>query len=171
MRRATHGRWPRRSGILMGVGILTDTMRHTVEQRRCGRVVSRTPDGVRQEANHDWLAVWDDTTLAFPDTGAAPTVRNLIESPAVEVTVVDPGAGAGFRFAGTSHVLISGPLFDRLRSFYATRGLHTGFEHVVFVAVDRVTPVAGAGAPESDEAACNGGLVRSESTREVNQNP
>jgi predicted pyridoxine 5'-phosphate oxidase superfamily flavin-nucleotide-binding protein len=127
-------------------------MRRTVERQRSGRVASGAADGTRQEAAHDWLAVWDDTTLAFADVGATATVRNLIESPPVEVTVVDPDTGRGFRFAGTARVLLSGPTFDRVRAFYSARGLHAAFEHVVFVAVESVAPAA-AGAPESDEAA------------------
>src|SRR5262245_39327651 len=151
------------------MGILTDTMRRAVEQQRCGRVASRAPDGARQDAEQAWLAVWDDVTLAFADMGTAPTVRNLIESPPVEITVVDPESGAGFRFAGTSRVLLSGPTFDRMRSFYSARGLHAAFEHVVFVRVDRVVPV-GAGV-ESDEAAGDGGLVRSRPDRGLDQKP
>jgi predicted pyridoxine 5'-phosphate oxidase superfamily flavin-nucleotide-binding protein len=151
------------------MGILTDTMRRAVERQRSGWVTSRAPDGARQEAEQAWLAVWDDATLAFADTGADATVRNLIESPPVEITVVDPENGTGFRFAGTSRVLLSGPTFERMRSFYSERGLHAALEHVVFVNVDRVDRV-GAGV-ESDEAAGDGGLVRSRSDRDLDQKP
>jgi hypothetical protein len=75
-----------------------------------------------------------------------------VEVPAVDVTVVDPETGAGYRFIGTARVLLSGPTFDRLRELFAARGLHAEFEHVVFVDVADVVAVPLDGG-ESDEAA------------------
>jgi len=125
---------------------LDDAMRGAVERQGSGRVVSRAPDGGREEAQHSWLAVWDAATLAFADVGAAQTVRNLVESPDVEVVVTDPETGAGFRFAGAARVLLSGPTFDRMRAFFTARGLASAFEHVVFVDVQDVVTVASGGA-------------------------
>ena len=135
--------------------VLTQSMRRAVDRLGSGRVVSRTPRGARQDVVHDWLAVWDDATLAFVDASAstgggagalAATVRNLVESPPVAVVVHDPDAGVEFQFRGTARVLLSGPTFDRVRAFYSARGLHATFEHVVFVDVaECISGEAGSG--------------------------
>jgi len=119
------------------MGILTDAMKRCIERQRLGFVASASPSGVPNLSPKGSLAVWDDDTLVFADTRSPATVRNLVENPAVEINVVDPLSRAGWRFKGHARVLVSGPTWERVRAFYAERGLHRPFEHVVFVRVER----------------------------------
>lgn len=134
--------------------MLSPEMKSCVERQRLGFVATVGPDGAPSISPKGSLAVWDDTTLVFVDVRSPVTVRNLIENPAVEINVVDVMARAGWRFRGRARVLLSGPTFERVRAFYAARGLLRPFEHVVFVGIERVaalrSPAYDDGAPEDE---------------------
>ena len=134
--------------------MLSSEMKACVERQRLGFVASVGADGAPRISPKGSLAVWDDATLVFADVRSPVTVRNLIENPAVEINVVDTLTRSGWRFRGRAHVLLSGPTFERVREFYAARGMRRAFEHVVFVGVEHAaalrSPAYDDGAAEDD---------------------
>jgi len=134
--------------------MLSPEMKSCVERQRLGFVASVGGDGAPSISPKGSLAVWDDATLVFVDVRSPVTVRNLIENPAVEINVVDVLTRAGWRFRGRARVLLSGPTFERVREFYAARGMQRPFEHVVFVGVEHTaalqSPAYDDGAVEDD---------------------
>lgn len=134
--------------------MLSPEMKDCIERQRLGFVASVGADGAPRISPKGSLAVWDDATLLFVDVRSRTTVRNLIENPAVEINVVDTVARTGWRFRGRARVLLSGPTFERVREFYAARGLRRPFEHAVFVVLEHTaalrSPAYDDGTPESD---------------------
>jgi hypothetical protein len=124
------------------VGILNDAMKQLVEQQRLGWVATVRGDGAPHLSPEGTLAVWDDDTLVFADIASRETALHLLENPAVEVAVLDPQAGAGWRFRGQARLLLSGPTFDRLAAFYRERGVAGVVHHMVLVGVETASQLA-----------------------------
>ena len=120
---------------------LTPAMRFLVDRQRLGFVATVCPDGSPHVSPQGTLAVWNDATLVFADVASPGTVRNLLENPACEISVVDPWARKGYRFRGRARLLLLGPTFDRLLDFYRRRQVDATVRHMVLVDVEEVAPV------------------------------
>jgi predicted pyridoxine 5'-phosphate oxidase superfamily flavin-nucleotide-binding protein len=121
--------------------LLTTAMRRAIEQAAWGLVATVRPVGTPKLALVSNLAVWDDDGLVFPEIAAPDMIRDLLEHPAIAITVIDAASQQGFHFEGTARLLLSGPTFDRLSAFYTGRGLTQPAEHMVLVRLSRATPV------------------------------
>src|ERR1700687_2188866 len=101
----------------MGAKLTADMKRVVVEQR-LAFVATVCPDETPNLSPKGTIAVWDETHLVFADIRSPGTVADLRVNSAVEINVVDPFARKGYRFKGTSELLMAGELFDRILSFY-----------------------------------------------------
>jgi len=120
---------------------LTPAMRALVDRQRLAFVATVDPDGTPHVAPQGTLAVWTDATLVFADVASPGTVRNLLENPVCEISVVDPWARKGYRFRGRARLLVLGPTFDRLLDFYRRRHVDVPVHHMVLVDVEEASPV------------------------------
>jgi len=84
------------------------------------------PDGTPNLSPKGTISVWDDDHLVFADIRSPGTITNLWKNPSVEINVVDPFARKGYRFKGTSEVIVDGELFQQIMNFYRGRWVDAG---------------------------------------------
>ena len=101
----------------MGAKLTADMKRVVVEQR-LAFVATVCPDGTPNLSPKGTISVWDDDHLVFADIRSPGTITNLWKNPSVEINVVDPFARKGYRFKGTSEVIVGGELFQQIMNFY-----------------------------------------------------
>jgi len=58
--------------------------------------------------------VVDDDTLAYAESAANKTLRNLEQNPNISVLVFDLEKREGYQFKGTTELIKEGPLFDTI---------------------------------------------------------
>lgn len=126
--------------------LLTDDMKRVVTEQRLGFVATICADSTPNLSPKSTTAVWDDSHLMFADLSSPQTVANLRHNPAVEINVVDPLAGTGYRFKGSGTVLTGGPLYEqalnRLKSrMAAPPDLRKRVNSIVLVKVERALPL------------------------------
>ena len=123
------------------MGLLTADMKRVVSEQRLGFVATVCPDGTPNLSPKGTTAVWDDDHLVFANIRSPGTLANLRQNAAVEVNVVDPVVRKGYRFKGAATVLESGPLYDRIITFYKDRGVASAIREVVLVRVHSALPI------------------------------
>ena len=79
-----------------------------IEQVRMGFVASITPDGRPSLSPKGTFVVLDDCKVAFGEIRSPGTIRNIGQSPEVEVNFVDGFNRKGWRLRGTTSVLPKG---------------------------------------------------------------
>ncbi len=124
------------------MGILTNDMRRVVDEQRLGFVATVCPDGTPNLSPKGTTAVWDDDHLVFADIRSPQTVANLRRNPVLEINVVDPFVRKGYRFKGRATVLVAGPLFEEIVTFYQRRGVAHPIVSIVLMTVERALPVS-----------------------------
>jgi predicted pyridoxine 5'-phosphate oxidase superfamily flavin-nucleotide-binding protein len=123
---------------------LTEDMKRVIREQRLGYVATVCPDGTPNLSPKGTTRVWDDDHLVFADIRSPRTIANLKQNPAVEINVVDWFTRKGYRFKGIATVIESGPLFDKLVSFYNQPGLSDAphrIQAIVMVKVQRALPL------------------------------
>ena len=123
------------------MGILTADMKRVVEQQRLGFVATVCPDGTPNLSPKGTTAVWDDDHLIFANIRSPGTLANLRQNVTVEVNVVDPFVRKGYRFKGVASILESGPLYDKVLSFYRERGSQFAIREIVMIQVQTAQPI------------------------------
>ena len=116
-------------------------MRRLVTDHAVAHVVTRGDDGTRHSSPHASLMPWDGDRLAFVEIQRGRTLANLGRSRAVDVEVVDPLRGKGYRFTGEARVLTEGLLYDIVCAHQVEPELRTFVEAVVIVDVRSVAPL------------------------------
>ena len=79
-----------------------------IERVRMGFVASITPDGCPSLSPKGTFVVLDDCRVAFGEIRSPGTIRNIGQSPEVEVNFVDGFNRKGWRLGGTASVLPKG---------------------------------------------------------------
>ena len=123
------------------MGVLTADMKRVVEQQRLGFVATVCPDGTPNLSPKGTTAVWDDDHLIFANIRSPGTLANLRQNVTVEVNVVDPFVRKGYRFKGVASILESGPLYDKVLSFYRERGSQFAIREIVMIQVQTAQPI------------------------------
>jgi uncharacterized protein len=123
------------------MGTLTIDMKRVVEQQRLGFVATVCPDGTPNLSPKGTTAVWDDDHLIFANIRSPGTLANLRQNANVEVNVVDPFVRKGYRFKGVASILESGPLYDKLLTFYKERGSQFAIREIVMIQVQIAQPI------------------------------
>src|SRR6266852_673318 len=104
------------------MSVLNSEMKCLVERQRLGFVATVCPDGTPNLSPKGTTAVWDDDHLVFANIRSPGTLANLRQNANVEVNVVDPVLGKGYRLKGVASVLDSGAPYDGAIAFYTARG-------------------------------------------------
>jgi hypothetical protein len=116
-------------------------MRRLVADHGVAHVVTRDEGGTRQSSPRASLMPWDGDRLAFVESGSSRTLANLRRAPGLDIEVVDPLRGRGYRFSGRARVLTEGMLFDIVCAHQVEPELRRLVEAVVIVEVDSVSPL------------------------------
>jgi len=124
-------------------------MRRLVADHGVSRVVTQDLDGTRHSTPRASLMPWDGDRLAFVEVSDGRTLANLRRSPRVEVDVVDPLRGRGYRFTGDARVLTDGLLFEIVCKNQVDAELRPFVEAVVIVDVRFATSLV-APLPQAD---------------------
>jgi hypothetical protein len=123
---------------------LTAEMKRVVLEQRLGFAATVCPDGTPNLSPKGTTTVLDDDHLLFADIWSPQTVRNLEDSPAIEINVVDPVVRKGFRFKGCATLHSAGDVYERGLRLLAERGYDVRADrvnHIVVVAVERAAPL------------------------------
>jgi predicted pyridoxine 5'-phosphate oxidase superfamily flavin-nucleotide-binding protein len=123
------------------MGILTADMKRIVGEQRLGFVATVCLDSTPNLSPKGITAVWDDDHLVFANIRSPGTLANLRQNASVEVNVVDTLVRKGYRFKDVASVLESGPLYDKVITFYKERGVASVIREVVMVRVQCAQPV------------------------------
>ena len=123
------------------MGLISADMKRVVEEQRLGFVATVCPDGSPNLSPKGTTAVWDADHLVFANIRSPGTLANLRQNANVEVNVVDPFVRKGYRFKGVASVFASGPLYDKIITFYKERGVTSAIREVVMVRVQRAQPI------------------------------
>ena len=123
------------------MGLISADMQRVVEETRLGFVATVCPDGTPNLSPKGTTAVWDADHLVFANIRSPGTLANLQHNANVEVNVVDPFVRKGYRFKGIATVLDSGPLYDKVITFYKERGSVSAIREIVMVRVHRALPI------------------------------
>lgn len=121
--------------------ILTPAMRRLVGDHGVAHVVTRAEDGTQQSSPRASLMPWDGDRLAFVESRSSRTLANLRRAPELDVEVVDPLRGKGYRFSGRARVVSEGMLFDIVCAHQVEPELRRLVEAVVIVDVESVSPL------------------------------
>src|SRR5262245_16110772 len=123
------------------MGVLTADMKRVVNEQRLGFVATVCPDGTPNLSPKGTTAVWDDDHLVFANIRSPGTLANLRLNANVELNVVDPFVRKGYRFKGFAAILESGPLYDKLLTFYRDRGSQNAIREIVVIRVQTALPI------------------------------
>ncbi|CAI9832727.1 MAG: pyridoxamine 5'-phosphate oxidase family protein [Nitrosopumilus sp.] len=100
-------------------------------------VATASRGGVPNVSPKGTLVPLDGSTLAFAEIRSPDTVRNILENPRVEISVVDPASRRGYLFTGTASVVDD----PGLVSLYRAAGVRSRVRRVVLVDVESAEPV------------------------------
>lgn len=120
---------------------LTADVKKFVERQKLGFVATVCPDGSPNLSPKGTVTVWDDDHLAFLDIHSPGTVENLLQNPAIEISMVDVFVRKGFRFKGTAKVISGGDLFNSMLTKYGEAAKKYKVRNVVLIHVERVLEV------------------------------
>ncbi len=136
------------------MGILTGEMKRMVREQRLGSVATVCADGTPTSLRKAPPPSGTTSTSCSQTFAPPATVANLANSPTVEIHVVDPLVRKGYRFKGRATTHNSGPLFEKIVSFYRARGLASPIRTAVLVKVERaaalISPVYDLGLAEHE---------------------
>jgi uncharacterized protein len=116
-------------------------MRRLVAAHRVAHVSTTNADGSRHTTPRASLQPWDGDRLVFVESHRGRALDNLERSSRVDVEVVDPLRGKGYRFSGRARVLRSGLLFDIVCAHQVDPELRRFVEAVVLVDVGIASPL------------------------------
>ena len=130
--------------------MLTADMKRIIQQHSLGYVATTGPDGAPNVSPKGTFFVVDDNTIAFGEIRSPGTIRNLRTNPRIEVNFVDPFVRKGYRFAGTTVVVLREDAgFDALLDHFKG-ALGERIRAIVAITVTKALPLA---SPVYDDAA------------------
>jgi uncharacterized protein len=118
-------------------------MKRIIREQRLGFVATVDPDGTPNLSPKGTMVVLDDDHIAFGEIRSPNTIRNLRNTPELEINFVDPFARKGYRFKGTAEIIgLEDPGFRMLFPEFAQWGeLSNRIRAVVKIHVERALPL------------------------------
>ena len=121
--------------------VLTPNMRDLVADFGVGYIATVSVDGTPHISPRGSLTPWGPDQLVFLEVRCKTTYANLLERPAVAITVIDPLSRLGYRFTGRASVVTDGPLFEDVCSDKLVVELHHCVHAIVSVTVQSAEPL------------------------------
>jgi predicted pyridoxine 5'-phosphate oxidase superfamily flavin-nucleotide-binding protein len=115
---------------------ITDEMKQFIHRQKLGFVATVSSNNMPNLSPKGTIYVFDDEHLIFADIKSPQTMKNLQSNPSIEVNVVDPMARRGYRFKGTSNILLSGKEFEKILLMYKDNGIESKINAIVKIHVD-----------------------------------
>ena len=116
------------------MAILSDEAKSLIAQHRPGFIATSDENGRPNVSPKGSFQVLDDEHVLFADVNSPRTIANLRQNPQASAIVFDPDTNHGCRVWGTTEIVDSGEVFDRMNTVLATMNMQA--KHVVIVAVD-----------------------------------
>jgi hypothetical protein len=101
---------------------LTPEIRRFVTHQRLAHVATVSREGLPHVSPKGSLRVFGDDELVWADIQSTVTVQNIRANPRTEIEVVDVYVRKGYRFKGTSRVLESGDVHNKVVGLYHSEG-------------------------------------------------
>ena len=115
---------------------ITDEMKQLIHKQKLGFVATISADNTPNLSPKGTIYVYDDEHLIFADIKSPKTMKNLQSNPAIEINVVDPITRKGYRFKGTSSIIVTGTEFEKILSMYKDNGIESKINAIVKIHVD-----------------------------------
>lgn len=115
---------------------ITDEMKQFIHRQKLGFVATVSSDNTPNLSPKGTIYVYDDEHLIFADIKSPQTMKNLQSNPAIELNVVDPLKRKGYRFKGTSKIILNGDEFEKIISMYQDNGIESKINAIVKIHVD-----------------------------------
>jgi len=123
------------------MGLLTQEIKDFVNKTKLGFIATVCPDGTPNLSPKGTTIAWDNDHLAFADICSPGTVNNLLNSPTIEINVVDVFIRKGYRFKGTAKIFSEGPVYNDVIASYGEAVSKYDIKNIVLVKVDRVLQI------------------------------
>lgn len=122
--------------------MLSEYIKNFLKNQKLGYVATVSKDNKPNVSPKGTLIVWDSIHLAFADIRSPDTMKNLMENPAIEISVIDPILRKGYLFSGSTKIISSGLLYDDILYHYRNSGVKSPIGAIVLVKVDHVEEVS-----------------------------
>ena len=121
--------------------MITPEIKDFLNLQKIGYVATVTSDGKPNISPKGTIIGWTSEILAFADIRSPDTMKNLQDSPDVEINVIDPLLRKGYLFEGTARIIGDGTIYEEILNYYRTNGIKSPINSIVLVDVSNVSEV------------------------------
>ncbi len=121
--------------------MITQEIKDFLNLQKLGYVATVSPDGKPNISPKGTIIGWNSEMLAFADIRSPDTMKNLQNSPHVEINVIDPLLRKGYLFQGVAKIIVSGEMYDGILDYYRVNGIKSQINSIVLVDVSGVSEV------------------------------
>ena len=121
--------------------MITPEIKDFLNLQKLGYVATVTSDGKPNISPKGTIIGWTSEILAFADIRSPDTMKNLQDSPDVEINVIDPLLRKGYLFEGTARIIGNGTIYEEILNYYRTNGIKSPINSIVLVDVSNVSEV------------------------------
>ena len=121
--------------------MITQEIKDFLNLQKLGYVATVTSDGKPNISPKGTIIGWTTEILAFADIRSPDTMKNLHDSPDVEINVIDPLLRKGYLFEGTTRIIENGTIYEEILNYYRSNGIKSPINSIVLVDVSNVSKV------------------------------
>ena len=120
---------------------ITEEIKNFVNFQKLGYVATVSSDNTPNLSPKGTIMILDESYLAFADIQSPKTVENLKHNPSIEINVVDTFSRRGYRFSGTTEIILSGDKFNKIITYYKTSGVKSSIKSVILIKIEKLSEV------------------------------
>jgi predicted pyridoxine 5'-phosphate oxidase superfamily flavin-nucleotide-binding protein len=114
--------------------VLSAEAKSLIAEHRPSFIATADENGRPNVSPKGSFQVLDDEHVLFADVHSPRTIANLRQNPQASAIVFDPATNQGCRVWGTTEIVDSGEVFDRVNTVLANMQMQA--KHVVIITVD-----------------------------------